>query len=220
MGIPRDSDPVVQAFLRAYPNPERIGCPGETILRLLASRKLGIDHPASDHLGRCSPCFKEFRGYQHEFERKRSIKARQKYGMIAASIALVVFGAAYFVHQQKSLPSATGPYQVASLNLQHSRVFRGDSNDQEAQTSLLEVPRGRALLHIMLPAGSTSGEYEVQFFRDSSAPPLFSKSAEPVPKNGRLELEIKVEIETSPGLGILGVRKDNSTWRYYEVQIK
>lgn len=52
------------AYLHAYANPDRKGCPGQEILRGLATKELGISHPARVHITRCSPCFQEFRSVE------------------------------------------------------------------------------------------------------------------------------------------------------------
>src|SRR5437588_7708386 len=59
-------DPLEQLLRYANPNPERIGCPGKDVLRALARKELPADHPAGNHLGQCSPCFREFRDIQRE----------------------------------------------------------------------------------------------------------------------------------------------------------
>ena len=62
-------------FLEANPNPERIGCPEERILRALAEDRLPASHPARLHLASCSECFAEFRGFRVDWEQSR--KARR-----------------------------------------------------------------------------------------------------------------------------------------------
>lgn len=58
--------------LGAFPNPERIGCPGiETLKRSAAGGFPGKE--LRDHLFSCSPCFNEFR--QLRLEYKTPIKA-------------------------------------------------------------------------------------------------------------------------------------------------
>src|SRR5215472_7362515 len=46
----------------AYPNPDRVGCPGRARLQTLAHRKCSIaDHMGEiDHIVTCSPCFVEY----------------------------------------------------------------------------------------------------------------------------------------------------------------
>ena len=48
----------------ANPNPCRHDCPARSVLRELAMRKRPLGDPAYEHLGRCSPCYREFRAIQ------------------------------------------------------------------------------------------------------------------------------------------------------------
>ena len=52
-----------QTILTEYPNPERKGCPGQTVLQGLAARYLddGVqEDPNWHHVTHCSPCYREF----------------------------------------------------------------------------------------------------------------------------------------------------------------
>jgi len=55
---------VQQAILTSYPNPERKGCPGATVLVDLARRAADLKTLEGDeqweHVTHCSPCYKEF----------------------------------------------------------------------------------------------------------------------------------------------------------------
>src|SRR4051794_14631310 len=82
------SDPFEDAFLHAYPNPERKGCPGNTVLKGLASKQLPIGHPARMHITQCSPCFREFR----EFEAQHRRSARVRSYTTIAALFFIVFG--------------------------------------------------------------------------------------------------------------------------------
>ena len=45
-----------------FPNPERTGCPDESTLKAIAFREVSPDQVMDwiDHLGFCSPCYKEY----------------------------------------------------------------------------------------------------------------------------------------------------------------
>ena len=44
----------------AFPNPQRIGCPPISELACMAELRRDADSSISEHLSRCSPCFKEY----------------------------------------------------------------------------------------------------------------------------------------------------------------
>jgi hypothetical protein len=53
-----------ELFGRAYPNPDRVGCPSREDLIALARRERPIGDPAYNHLKECSPCYLEGRAIQ------------------------------------------------------------------------------------------------------------------------------------------------------------
>ena len=64
-----------QGLATEFPNPERIGCPGNALLKGIAQGKVSLTEaePWLDHLGSCSPCFQEFK----EFRRQSAIQRRR-----------------------------------------------------------------------------------------------------------------------------------------------
>lgn len=54
-------DGVDEVLSHANPNPSRVGCPAKETLIALARKALPLDHPAYEHLTRCSPCYVEVR---------------------------------------------------------------------------------------------------------------------------------------------------------------
>jgi hypothetical protein len=55
-------DLLARGLSREFPNPQRVGCPSSKVLRDIAFRKLRLAevHEWLDHLGTCSPCYREF----------------------------------------------------------------------------------------------------------------------------------------------------------------
>ena len=64
-----------QGLATEFPNPERIGCPGNSLLKGIAQGKVSLTEaePWLDHLGSCSPCFQEFK----EFRQQSAIQRRR-----------------------------------------------------------------------------------------------------------------------------------------------
>src|SRR5689334_15978712 len=58
------TDEIDEVFSNANPNPERIGCPPHSELERLARKRGAIDDPVYEHLGSCSPCYREWRMMQ------------------------------------------------------------------------------------------------------------------------------------------------------------
>ena len=135
-------------YLNAYPNPERVGCPGRDILRRLATKELPISHPAREHIARCSPCFQEFR------EIHREMTGRCRRGKILATAAGIVIACGTAItltqfHFQESV--------IARWDLQNASPSR-DFNDYQ-QPVHLEAPAKKGTIAVTLPLGSEADAY-------------------------------------------------------------
>jgi len=56
------SDLLARGLSREFPNPDRVGCPDSAVLRGILFRTLRLAEVQQwlDHLGSCSPCYREF----------------------------------------------------------------------------------------------------------------------------------------------------------------
>src|ERR1041384_1224325 len=61
-----------EVVLTQYPNPERKDCPGTSVLRAIATRRSSMFDPAHEHVGNCSPCFKELTVIQQTLRRRNA----------------------------------------------------------------------------------------------------------------------------------------------------
>jgi hypothetical protein len=106
-----------------------------------------------DHLGSCSPCYKDF----SELRNVCGVHRRRTQLAIAASI-LVAIGIASWVLIQKH--NETLVAQTAVLDLRSHSVSRSPEPNPGEQP--LELRRGFSQLNIYLPLGSPEGVYEVR----------------------------------------------------------
>ena len=167
-------DPLEQLLRYGNPNPQRIGCPGQVVLQALARQELPTDHPAENHLGECSPCFREFQEYQAKWQRNRR---RTRIGLTVAALPFLTIGLfwSYQHLQLKSHPSlVAGQNQNASpinplqipgvLNYQGISAKRGTESQPTAPTSEQIISRSVRELAIVLPIGREAGHYVVEIF--------------------------------------------------------
>jgi hypothetical protein len=72
-------DLLARGLSREFPNPQRVGCPDSTILRGIAFRKLRLADVEQwmDHLGTCTPCYRDFTAFRKEAASQRR---RHKFG--------------------------------------------------------------------------------------------------------------------------------------------
>ena len=210
-------DPLEQPFLYAHPNPQRIGCPGKQILKALARKELPINHPAGQHLGECSPCFREFLEYKSEWEKKRS-----RLYMIAALAASIIlaFGIGVWWRTHPNIKTA-----AAMINFATTSQNRGADNEPPGpQESLQSYPREELTMTVNLPRGSIDGKYEFQIARPEAPDTelLVDVLGEAKVSNGLTTFTARVNLSGVPaGLYVARVRNlPAGGWHSLPVQIR
>ena len=99
-------DIIKEFFLEEFPNPERIGCPPGQKLKAAAENRLPLNDPARLHMGRCSECFAEYRGYKLDWENMQATRRRMIGWSVAAALLLGVgAGALAFRHRLSPKPN-------------------------------------------------------------------------------------------------------------------
>ena len=206
-------DALGRGLLKDFPNPERIGCPGSEVLKRIASRKMPLDEAAKwlDHLGSCTPCFRDFSELRkvHEHRQKRTLLA------IAASI-LVVAGIAGWVLLQRH--NETLVAQTAVLDLRNRSLPRGtEANPVEPP---LVVSRAAAHWNIFLPFGSNDGPYDIRLLAGSGEL-LVSTKADAKLTDGVAVIQISVDLSSrSPGQCVLRLTRNGAQESSYVVELR
>ena len=208
---------------RAHPNPARDGCPPREMLVSLSRRELPIGDPAYDHLSKCSPCYQEFRALQQAEAAVRTAAARRKWlGYAAAAVLLLAIAGTWFAlgpdGRQISAPTANeAAPQVASLDLRPLAVTR---SEEQKGTKPLEVPRGSVNTTILLPVGSSPGEYEVRILdRDLRVRASTTGSAEI--RNYITTLEAALDTSgLDAGDYQLTLRREGGEWQMFPLRVR
>src|SRR5208337_1730122 len=120
-----------QGLATQFPNPERIGCPGNALLKGIAQGKVSLTEaePWLDHLGSCSPCFQEFK----ESRSQSAIQRRRVLTWVAtAAVLLFVLGGWLWVRARHSAEAT----DTAVLDLRERSVARGQSQSETGQARL------------------------------------------------------------------------------------
>lgn len=214
---------VQEAILRNYPNPERRGCPGSDVLQQFASRTRPLVGRDWDHATHCSPCYREFLELRASAKQAVEEPNRQplvlRQWMLVACAAFVVVCLSIFLIS-RTTPGTPEPQQVVSVDLKDYPILRGPAPDSlPGSRGALVLPRQVLQLRLTLPLGSEPGRYEVQFFRETDAPPLWTTSARAVEEDGLVILTFNGNFGFQPGSYQLGIRRDDWAWRYYPVRL-
>jgi hypothetical protein len=229
-GAPRQAaehDEIDELFEGANPNPERIGCPPDSVLVALAQQRGSPDDPVYDHIQHCSPCYKRLRELRAAAGTRAATgggrTARWWLAAIAAGVLLVlsVLGALWW---RTSDGQPIGPGQgaasrlVAELDLRPYGASRGENGESGAQPLVLR--RGIVDLKMILPAGAEPGRYDIQLVDDQ----LKSRSnatADGVLQDYRTEVRTTLDLsDVPPGHYQLALRYGTQRWRLFPVEVR
>jgi len=164
-----------------------------------------------DHLGSCSPCYKDF----SELRTVRGVQRRRTLLAIAASILVAVGIASWALVQRHN---ETVLSQTAVLDLRNRSASR--SPDPSPGEPPLELPRGFSQLNIYLPLGSPEGVYEVRIvtaFGDS----LLNAGGTGRLNDGVTSLQVRGKLSLAlRGQYRMQIRKPPSEWISYPLVLR
>ena len=218
-------DDIDEILGRANPNPERVGCPPRDVLIALARRARPIGDPAYEHLVKCSPCYREFRGLQTSLSTGYAGGAGVRWAAVAAILVLLVGGAWYlFSRTQNGGRSVTVPEQASAADLQAELDLRNYSVTRSEQVPTPPPPlllqRGRLNATILLPVGSEPGAYEVQVL-DAELRSQATASGQADIKNYITTLQTTLDLRSlPPGMYQLALRRQGDEWRMFPASVK
>jgi hypothetical protein len=221
-------DLIKDFFLEANPNPERVGCPEEQILRALAEDRLPASHPARLHLASCSECFAEFRGFRGDWEHSRKMRRRIIGWGAAASLILAsgVGGWEYQRHraeQEAAVQVAKSSVPVdAQVDLFNAGTLRG-GDDGTNELQQVSLPAAIIHLSVTLPRFSQSGRYEVLVSRDKAGSQVIANGFGNADENGgKVCVKVTLDLRSAQaGAYFLAtVRGADNGMYYYPLRIK
>jgi len=206
-------DVLGRGLLREFPNPERAGCPDATVLKGIASHKLGLADAERwfDHITSCSPCYRDFSQFREAYELRR----KRTFLAVAASILIVASVAGWaLAHRHEETQYA----QTAVLDLRNRSVSRGtEPNPGEPP---MELSRAVSHLNVYLPLGSPEGPYEVRIV-ELSGEPLAGTNGIAKVTNYIPMLPVTINLSSSPPGGyILQIRKVGLEWNSYPLLLR
>jgi hypothetical protein len=202
-----------QGLATEFPNPERIGCPGSSLLKGIARGKVSLTEvePWLDHLGSCSPCFQEFK----EFRRQSTNQRRLVLTLVAtAAVLLFAVGGWLWVRARHSVQTT----ETAVLDLRERSVARGQNPSDTGQAPL-EISRSAKHLVLDLPIGSKEGPYDVGLITDTGDELLRATgTAELRDHINRLRVDVDLS-RIRPGTYSLRVREPSLEWSRYPIRV-
>lgn len=217
--MPKDPDIIDKFFLKANPNPDRVGCPGPEILKAIAENTLAVEDPARLHLAYCSPCFGEFQ--QLKNARRASQRFRSKAIAAAAACFLVAVIGFLRITRKSPAPVATiSSSLVRTIDLYNVGTFRGVEPSRIAGSVLL--PAALVKVRLILPRFSQSGLYTIGVVRDKSGKSVLAEGTGSAVADGPREVvTVMLNLQSAPsGSYLLSTThgSDESSY-YYPVKV-
>ena len=129
---------IQQMALQAYPNPDRVGCPGRPALEEIAALPLSSRHPLfQEHISRCSPCLAELLELRGQNYRRKQL-AKRNWWIAGASLAAAaaVLVAVLFARRTTDLKT-----EAAAL---HSQVIAQQRDLDSLQKRISALSNGQS----------------------------------------------------------------------------
>ena len=223
----------------AYPNPDRVGCPEDSILRAMAFRDPAI--PISDlpisHVVSCTPCYRTYCEYRKQAVwRTRFEYAAVSMGIVAVLIAALLIAKSFWTPKgepslsvnapERQAPSSgndktdTTPLLVkAALDLRDQSIPRSDDPATTRRPAQI-LPRAFIDLTAQLPFASPAGEYQVGVFQLDQRP-LVRAPAQAEIQDGMTLLKARINLSNvQAGRRLFGVKHGNGDWVYSEITVR
>ena len=161
-----------------------------------------------DHLGACSPCYRDFLAVQAGYRQRRT----RMIFALAAGLLIVVSAASWVWLRQHNEQSAR-----AVVDLRDRSMARG--TQPPPNEAPLEIARNASHLEIYLPLGSAEGTYDLRLTTVRSDP-LVSVSGNAQLEHGVtvLRLALTTPLPT-PGRYVLEIRRRGSEWASFPLEI-
>lgn len=203
------------AALAAYPNPDRIGCPGTRVLREVANSRLASDHPAYKHVATCSPCLKEMLAFRSELVQRQKRRKRWIQLIAAAAALLILTSVAVKFAFRSGSPTGANATVDQTINLWDRDALRG--GNETAPLKEVSLPAARVRVNVILPRLSENGNYAIAVTRDKYGRNVLAKSVGPAVTHGSREI-VTVILDlrgTTSGAYFLQTTRDQDEASYY-----
>ena len=210
---------------RAHPNPAREGCPPRDLLVSLSRRELPIGDPAYEHFSKCSPCYQELRALQQaDAAALKATVRRNRMAYAAAAVLVLAIAGSWFALRRAgdadriAQPTTQTAPQSARLDLRPLAVTR--SEEQKVGAAPLVVPRSRVNATILLPVGSSPGEYDVRILDADLRARATAKGSAEI-RNYITTLEAVIDVSAlETGDYQLTLRRDGSEWQMFPLRVR
>jgi hypothetical protein len=216
---------VQNMVLRAYPNPDRVNCPGSEVLRDVARQLRPSAHPAfRSHIVECSPCIAEMLAERTRVQAQQQARRRMLLA-VAAGVCIVAMLSGLWLSLQTA-PTARD--QLASLqdipeipiDLRPYSPTRSDSG--QSTKPPIAAPRRRVKLKLFLAPGAPLGAYEIRVLTNDLRT-MRSQQASAGLNEGVTSILVAVDLSDLPAGTyelVLRPARDGEEWQTYPLTLR
>lgn len=211
--------------LRAYPNPDRVGCPHLKVLQEVAGQSRPSTNPVfQSHIVECSPCIGQMLAERTRIQALRRLRRRMVLA-IAAGVCLVALLSGLWLSHR----AAPGTYnQLASadeiqeipIDLRPYSPTRSDAAPDSKPP--IVVPPQRVKLKLYLALGSPVGAYEIRILTNDNRP-MRSVQASAVLNDGVTFIPVALDLgNMAPGTYVLDLRpaREGEEWQSFPLVLR
>lgn len=209
---------------RGFPNPTREGCPTVDVVKALARKGRPITDPGYEHLAQCSPCYREFRGFQQADRRAHATaRARRRWALAAAVAAIVAIAGSWLVVKRdgpREVTSSTSVVNVQAtrMDLRPFAVTRG--GEPRSTPDPLVLPRAHVRATILLPVGAESGPYELRLL-DEELSIRATATGEATIRDYVTTIVADLDVSALPSSAYqLGIRRADGEWQFFPAVVQ
>lgn len=230
-------------FGTAYPNPEGTTRTDPGALKAAAAHahKQPLSPKLLDELTWSSETFAEYQRYLREARFGRRMR-----WLAACAVVVMALGSALWwsltsagplseeppvVVREPALNETPAPrepdripeplpaFELAVLDLRGQSLVRGETEPVPAAANLPALPARQVDLRVYLPIGSEEGAYELALARQAEAP-LATARGDAALVDQNVVLAATMDLSAlDPGIYLLGVRRGEFRWAYYQVRV-
>lgn len=215
----RVSQTVQEAILKGYPNPERLGCPSDDIVRKVAERTELNPDQLWEHITHCSPCYGLFLTFKIDARRRRAFQRRGL--LVGAALAASLVPIMFFAHSHRT-DHARVDQLVGDWDLERTSGTRGVAKPtNEAIPTEQHASRSQGHILIHLPLGTDQGSYNLEIRKTEEGQSLRSATGQAAIVEGHTILSVNIDLsDMQAGSYFAAIGRGNYTWRVYPLLLQ
>ena len=211
-----------ESILNQYPNPERKGCPDQTILRDLADQLSDEGVPDDKdwhHLTHCSECYREFLDFRLESkraakQRRALIKGFGSSAVLAIVIAVVLISKHRGAERASYFPDIQVAYNRMTVDI--PAITRSEATPTNSPIAFERKPEE---VTVDLPVGSKAGPYEFRLMKGNQS--VVSAHANGEIHGGTTAFTVRIDLsKVASGNYSMSIRQVPWDWSYFPVIVR